>query len=37
MCERKTLRDEDLDAIFAQAAKLVIAKKTTKGCTRFEI
>lgn len=39
MCERKTLRDEDLDVVFAQAAKLVIAKKQLKGVpvSRYDI
>lgn len=31
MCERKPLKDEDLDAVFEKAAKIVIEKKKIKG------
>lgn len=31
MCERKTLTEDDLDVVFAEAAKLVIQKKKLKG------
>ena len=31
MCERKTITDEDLDEVFAEGLKLVIARKKLKG------
>lgn len=37
--ERKKLTEDDLDSVFAEAAKLVIAKKKLKGVpiARYEI
>lgn len=29
MCERKTITDEDLDEVFTEGLKLVIARKKT--------
>lgn len=31
MCERKAIKDEDLDEVFEKAAKLVIEKNIIKG------
>lgn len=31
MCERKTIEEDELDVVFAEAAKLVIEKKKLKG------
>ena len=31
MCERKTIKEDELDIVFAKAADLVIQKKKLKG------
>ena len=31
MCERKTITDEDLDEVFTEGLKLVLARKKLKG------
>lgn len=31
MCDRKSITDDELDEVFAEAAKLIIEKKKLKG------
>ena len=33
MCERRQIKDEDLDEIFAEGAKLILANLKLKGIT----
>jgi len=39
MCERKTIKEDELDIVFAKAADLVIQKKKLKGVpiSRYDI
>ncbi len=39
MCERKTITEDELDEVFAQAAKLIIEKKKLKGVpvSRYDV
>lgn len=39
MCERKTIKEDELDDVFAKAAELVIEKKKLKGVpiSRYDI